>query len=269
MIPLNYNFGLSISCASNPRNPRNFDDGLWEAGAPVAWYENRLEPLILASDAGTIFVRNPGGMDAGADLLFDQLTNCQMAAFSASDPAIATKLRAMGEASEWAYVCGQIRNVGRRVALYLGAVKKWNGLSVQQLVYLAHRELDPFIGAIDELYIDCGNEAKEHDAYPIVSEIAHDLGIVCGAENRPLTGNYSHLMNHPHCVKGTYWDTTGGRAGRDEFAPILPGMVCTVLSDERDSLATNATRYLREAGRVSASIWDGIKASDIIGSVVE
>jgi len=262
--PLNPNYALSISCYPAPAMPRHFDPGLWAAGSPGEWYIRDLEPRILASDAGMVFLRNPGGMEeTGELLLFDQLTQCQNYSGTVSDSVAATRLRIMGEHSEWAWVCGQIKSIHRRVALYLGAVSHWDQYTTSEIVRLTHKELNPFVGMVDEVYIDCGNEAYESGAYPIVSRVCRDLGMVCGAENRALNGRYSHLMNHPHCCIGAKLDGSNGLAGDTDHAPITPGMVCWPLSDDADPGLRNASRYMREYGRCAVGIWEGIKASDI------
>lgn len=261
---LNPNYALSISCAPNPAMPRHLDPGLWESGSPADWYTKALEPRILASDAGMIFLRNPGGMEeTGELLLFDQLTQCQSYSGTVSDSVAATRLRIMGEHTEWAWVCGEIRKGGRKVALYLGAVSHWNYKTAKQIGYLAHKELDPFIGCVDEVYIDCGNEATVDEAYPIVRRVIQDVGMMCGAENRALLGKFSHFAKDPHCCIGSKLDASGGLAGDTDHAPITPGMVCWPLSDDEDPGLRNASRYMREYGRVSVGIWESIKASDI------
>ena len=249
-------YALSISCAPNPAYPRSFDPGLWSAGSPADWYESVLEPRILASTAGMVFVRNPGGMEpTGDNLLFDQLTNCQNQSGTMPDANIASKLRIMGEHTEWAWVCGEIRKT-RRVALYLGAVSHWDSFSTQKIVYLAHKELDPFIGMVDEIYVDGAAESVEHGAYPVVHRVCQDLGMVCGAECRALVGRYSQLHNHPHCCIGTKWDSSGGVAGDRYHAPFVAGQTCWIFSDDADPGKVNAQRYARETGKVAVGIWD-------------
>lgn len=261
---LNPNYALSISCYPEPAMPRHFPPSLWEAGSPGEWYTRDLEPRILASDAGMIFLRNPGGMEEVGDLLlFDQLTQCQNYSGTVSDSVAATRLRIMGEHTEWAWVCSEIRKAGRRVALYLGDIRHWDNESPKEKIRLIEKELTPFYGTIDECYSDCGNESYEHSAYAMFSQICHYNGILAGGENRALKGRYSHMMNHPHCCIGTTLDGSNGLAGDTDHAPITPGMVCWPLSDDADPGLRNASRYMREYGRCAVGIWEGIKASDI------
>lgn len=254
---LNPNLAISVSCAPNPAMPRSFDPGLWEAGTPGDWYTTVLERRILASNAGMVFLRNPGGMEETGDmLLFDQLTQCQNQSGAIDDSEVANRMRTIGEHSEWAWVCGQIRSIKRRVALYLGAVSHWDSESPREKIRLIEKELTPFFGYIDECYVDCGNEASEYGAYPMVSQVCKYNGIICGGENRALPGKYSYLMNHPHCVIGSKWDATGGAAGDRYHAPVTPDMTCWILSDDKDVGKVDAQRYMSEAGKCAVGIWD-------------
>lgn len=253
---LNPNFAISISCAPNPAMPRSYDTGLWAIGSPGEWYTKDLEPRIMASRAGMVFLRNPGGMEETGDLLlFDQLTQCQNHSGTVDDATNAQRLRIMGEHSEWAWVCSEIRKT-RRLALYLGDVRHWDNESPSEKIRLIEKELTPFYGNIDELYIDCGNEAKEHSAYAMASHVCEYNGIACGAENRALHGKHSYWHNHPHCCKGNMWDNSGGKQGRDEFAPVDSGMTCWILSDNEDPGKVDAQRYMSESGKVAIGIWD-------------
>lgn len=256
MKTLNPNFYLSVLCAAEDHNPRGLHHRLISDGW-YGFYEAEIEPRILLSDAQTVMIRVPGGVqESGPDLEFDMMTQC------AKNPVT----KGVGVPEELAWVLGEIRKLGRRTALYLGSTKKWDSLWAQSIIYLTYQELTPYVGLVDEIYIDGACNATEADAYPIVHRVCREMGIECGAELRGLYGRYSHANNHPHVCSGTKWDVTGRDAGDTVHAAITPFTnKLTILSELHDPGAVNAKRYAREAGRVAVG-FDGIHS---ITAIVE
>jgi hypothetical protein len=245
---LNPKFVLGIPAASEDGNPRGLHHRLISDGW-YGFYEAEIEPRVLLSDAQTVMIRVPGGVqESGPDLEFDMMTQCR------ANPIT----KNVGSTEELAWVLGELRKLGRRTALYLGSTKKWDGLPAQRVIYLTQSEIIDYVGLLDEIYVDGACNATEADAYPIVHRVCREMGIECGAELRGLYGKYSHANNHPHVCSGERWDATGGVSGDSVHAAITPFTNrLTILSENHDPQAINAKRYAREASRVCVG-FDGI-----------
>lgn len=251
----NPNYGLQVLCASQDENPRKIHSVLLKEGWQ-GFYEHEVEQQVLASDCGLVMLRYPGGVGDSPLLEFDMMSQC------AKDARCAD----VGKKSELAWVLGQLRQIGCKTALYLGAVRDHDSSYAATIESIARTELSPYEGVLDYAFVDSACESGPYGAYPIVCRVAHHFGITCAAENRALPGRYSHLMNHEHCIIGETWDATGGIRGDADHAPIVPGMKTPWILDDNGH-AGDAARWMAETGRVMCGWKSGIKASDLTGVI--